>query len=225
MRPHIRNIAPAPLPQQQQSQQQPPQPKTLVLKTIPLKVKQVAPTTIKMPSRQTNQGSHNVVHQQPTEVRGVVCERNRIHYERKISRIFTELFLSHVFQVCLRWNSYHSNMQNSFPSLLDTEQFVDVTLACEGRSLKCHKMILSSCSDYLADLLRENPCQHPIILMKDLKFWEVEALVKFMYRGEVNVAHDKLPQLLNAAEALQVKGLAGPSPSSQVSRPSPTYYN
>ena len=130
-----------------------------------------------------------------------------------------------MFQVCLRWNSYHSNMQNSFPSLLDTEQFVDVTLACEGRSLKCHKMILSSCSDYLADLLRENPCQHPIILMKDLKFWEVEALVKFMYRGEVNIAHDKLPQLLNAAEALQVKGLAGPSPSSQVSQTSDLLYN
>lgn len=111
----------------------------------------------------------------------------------------------------MRWNSYHSNMQNSFPSLLDSEQFVDVTLACEGRSLKCHKMILSTCSDYLAELLRENPCQHPIILMKDLKFWEVEALVKFMYRGEVNVAHEKLPQLLNAAEALQIKGLAGPS--------------
>ncbi|XP_017755936.1 PREDICTED: uncharacterized protein LOC108553415 isoform X1 [Eufriesea mexicana] len=187
VRSHIRNIAPAPISQQQQQQQR--QPKTLVLKTIPLKVKQVAPTTIKMPPRQTSQGvPHNIVHQQPTEV-------------------------------CLRWNSYHSNMQNSFPSLLDSEQFVDVTLACEGRSLKCHKMILSACSDYLADLLRENPCQHPIILMKDLKFWEVEALVKFMYRGEVNVAHDKLPQLLNAAEALQVKGLAGPNPSSQNPKP------
>ncbi|XP_078050981.1 uncharacterized protein LOC144477263 isoform X2 [Augochlora pura] len=190
VRPHLRNIAPAPMPQQlQQQQQQQRQPKTLVLKTIPLKVKQVAPTTIKMPPRQPAQGlPHNIVHQQPTEV-------------------------------CLRWNSYHSNMQNSFPSLLDSEQFVDVTLACEGRSLKCHKMILSSCSDYLAELLRENPCQHPIILMKDLKFWEVEALVKFMYRGEVNVAHDKLPQLLNAAEALQVKGLAGPNPSSQNPKP------
>ncbi|XP_014485845.1 PREDICTED: uncharacterized protein LOC106750201 isoform X2 [Dinoponera quadriceps] len=193
VRPQFRNIAPAPLSQQQQQpqqqqQQQPRQTKTLVLKTIPLKVKQVAPTTIKMPSRQSSGLPHNIVHQQPTEV-------------------------------CLRWNSYHSNMQNSFPSLLDAEQFVDVTLACEGRSLKCHKMILSSCSDYLADLLRENPCQHPIILMKDLKFWEVEALVKFMYRGEVNVAHDKLPQLLNAAEALQVKGLAGPSPSSQSTKP------
>lgn len=73
VRPHIRNIAPAPLPQQQQQQQhQQRQPKTLVLKTIPLKVKQIAPTTIKMPPRQTNQSNqglpHNIVHQQPTEV-------------------------------------------------------------------------------------------------------------------------------------------------------------
>lgn len=81
VRPHIRNIAPAPLPQQSQpqQQQQPRQPKTLVLKTIPLKVKQVAPTTIKMPSRQTNQGSHNVVHQQPTEVRRFVVSREVLY--------------------------------------------------------------------------------------------------------------------------------------------------
>lgn len=43
-------------------------------------------------------------------------------------------------EVCLRWNSYHSNMQNTFPSLLNNEQFVDVTLACDGRSIKCHKV-------------------------------------------------------------------------------------
>jgi len=84
VRPHIRNIAPAPLPQQQQ-QQQSRQPKTLVLKTIPLKVKQVAPTTIKMPPRQTSQGlPHNIVHQQPTEVYLCKC---RIYFKRKM-RIF-----------------------------------------------------------------------------------------------------------------------------------------
>jgi len=43
-------------------------------------------------------------------------------------------------EVCLRWNSYHSNMQATFPSLLNNEQFVDVTLACEGHSIKCHKV-------------------------------------------------------------------------------------
>jgi hypothetical protein len=46
-------------------------------------------------------------------------------------------------EVCLRWNSYHSNMQATFPSLLNNEQFVDVTLACEGRSIKCHKVSTS----------------------------------------------------------------------------------
>lgn len=117
-------------------------------------------------------------------------------------------------EVCLRWNSYHSNMQATFPSLLNNEQFVDVTLACEGRSIKCHKVMLSACSSYFEELLSQNPCQHPIVLMKDLKFWEVQALVDFMYRGEVNVGQDKLPSLLAAAEALQIKGLAGPASTS-----------
>lgn len=67
--------------------------------------------------------------------------------------------------------------------------------------------MLSACSSYFEELLSQNPCQHPIIFMRDLKFWEVQALVEFMYTGEVNVAQDKLPSLLTAAEALQIKGM------------------
>ncbi|XP_014256826.1 uncharacterized protein LOC106670755 [Cimex lectularius] len=114
-------------------------------------------------------------------------------------------------EVCLKWNSYHSNMRATFPNLLNNEQFVDVTLACEGRSIKCHKVMLSACSSYFEELLSQNPCQHPIVFMRDLKFWEVQALVEFMYSGEVNVTQDRLPSLLAAADALQIKGLAGPS--------------
>jgi hypothetical protein len=40
--------------------------------------------------------------------------------------------------------------------------------------------------------------------MKDMKFWEIRALVDFMYRGEVNVTQEELQKLLKAAEALQV---------------------
>lgn len=43
-------------------------------------------------------------------------------------------------EVCLRWNSHHSNMQTSFPDLLQKEQYVDVTLASEGKMLKCHRV-------------------------------------------------------------------------------------
>ncbi|KAJ8916485.1 hypothetical protein NQ315_000127 [Exocentrus adspersus] len=112
-------------------------------------------------------------------------------------------------QFCVRWNSYQSNLQNAFPKLLTSEHFVDVTLACENEMLKCHKVVLSACSTYFEKLLLDNPCQHPIIFMKDMKFSEMQSLVDFMYKGEVNVTQDDLPSLLKSAEALQIRGLCG----------------
>lgn len=72
-------------------------------------------------------------------------------------------------QFCVRWNSYHTNLQTVFPKLLSTENFVDVTLACENRQIKCHKVVLSACSTYFERLLIQNPCKHPIIFMKDMR--------------------------------------------------------
>ena len=40
----------------------------------------------------------------------------------------------------LRWNNYQSNMTSVFHELLETQSFVDVTLACEYNSLKAHKV-------------------------------------------------------------------------------------
>ncbi|XP_063836478.1 uncharacterized protein LOC135085635 [Ostrinia nubilalis] len=108
-------------------------------------------------------------------------------------------------QFCVRWNSYHTNLQAVFPRLLLTEQFADVTLACESRQLRCHKLVLSACSAYLERLLLHNPCDHPIVLMRDMRFSEMQALVDFMYKGEVNVTQEELPSLLKSAEALQIR--------------------
>lgn len=43
-------------------------------------------------------------------------------------------------EMCLRWNSHHSNMQTIFPNLLQNERYVDVTLAADGQLIKCHKV-------------------------------------------------------------------------------------
>ncbi|XP_013195666.2 protein bric-a-brac 2 isoform X3 [Amyelois transitella] len=110
-------------------------------------------------------------------------------------------------QFCVRWNSYHTNLQAVFPRLLLTQQFADVTLACESRQLRCHKLVLSACSPYLERLLLQNPCEHPIVLLRDMRFSEMQALVDFMYKGEVNVTQEELPSLLKSAEALQIRGL------------------
>jgi hypothetical protein len=111
-------------------------------------------------------------------------------------------------QFCLRWNNYQSNLTNVFDQLLQSESFVDVTLACDGHSVKAHKMVLSACSPYFQSLFFENPCQHPIVIMRDIKWPELKAAVEFMYKGEINVSQEQIGPLLKVAESLKIRGLA-----------------
>merc|ERR1711881_178088 len=111
-------------------------------------------------------------------------------------------------QFCLRWNDFQTNMVSSFKHLRDEKSFTDVTLACDGQTCKAHKMVLSACSPYFKALLEENPAKHPIIILKDVPFQHLTAILEFMYAGEVNVAQDQLPAFLKTAERLKVKGLA-----------------
>merc|ERR1712038_1880922 len=111
-------------------------------------------------------------------------------------------------QFCLRWNDFQTNMVSSFKHLRDEKSFTDVTLACDGQTCKAHKMVLSARSPYFKSLLEENPAKHPIIILKDVPFNHLTAILEFMYAGEVNVAQDQLPAFLKTAERLKVKGLA-----------------
>lgn len=111
-------------------------------------------------------------------------------------------------QFCLRWNNYQSNLTNVFDQLLQNESFVDVTLACDNNSIKCHKMVLSACSPYFQSLFFDNPCQHPIVIMRDVQWSELTAVVEFMYKGEINVRQEQIAPLLRVAEMLKIRGLA-----------------
>ncbi|XP_034476155.1 broad-complex core protein isoforms 1/2/3/4/5 isoform X4 [Drosophila innubila] len=108
---------------------------------------------------------------------------------------------------CLRWNNYQSSITSAFENLRDDEDFVDVTLACEGRSIKAHRVVLSACSPYFRDLLKSTPCKHPVILLQDVNFMDLHSLVEFIYHGEVNVHQKSLQSFLKTAEVLRVSGL------------------
>jgi len=107
----------------------------------------------------------------------------------------------------LKWNNYQSHLVTAFESLLGEGDFVDVTLGVEGRRLSAHKMLLSACSPYFRELLKGNPCQHPIIVLRDIKYDDLHSLLQFMYNGEVNVAQDQLNSFLKSAESLKIRGL------------------
>lgn len=113
-------------------------------------------------------------------------------------------------EFCVRWNSHLGSLGAAFPQLLAGQRFVDVTLACEGHQVHCHRLVLAACSSYFESILAENPCKHPVIILpSEIKLWEIQALVDFMYKGEVNVTQTGLPQLLRCAEQLRIRGLYG----------------
>ncbi|KAF6201419.1 hypothetical protein GE061_005867 [Apolygus lucorum] len=114
-------------------------------------------------------------------------------------------------QYCLRWKYHHSNLQVMFAQLLERESFCDVTLACEGKTLRAHKMMLSACSTYFDTIFSKHEEKDPIVILKDVKFDDIKALVEFMYKGEINVENSQLNTLLQTAEELRIKGLAAVS--------------
>ncbi|XP_049854378.1 broad-complex core protein isoforms 1/2/3/4/5-like isoform X7 [Schistocerca gregaria] len=111
-------------------------------------------------------------------------------------------------QFSLRWNNYLNHITGAFDTLRNDDELVDVTLSCEGKRIKAHKMLLSVCSTYFRDLFKENPCQHPVIIFRNVKFEDLVALIDFMYHGEVNVMQEQLTSFLTTAELLAVQGLS-----------------
>lgn len=67
--------------------------------------------------------------------------------------------------------------------------------------------MLGTCSDYFEEIFSRAPCKHPFIVLKDISNVQLEALLNYMYKGEVNILQKNLPDLIRAAESLRVKGL------------------
>jgi len=65
-----------------------------------------------------------------------------------------------------------------------------------------------SFSFFFQTLLSRHYDKHPILILKDVKFSELKAMMDYMYRGEVNISQDQLGTFLKAAESLQIKGLS-----------------
>uniref|UniRef100_A0A8D9DMU4 Broad-complex core protein isoform 6 n=1 Tax=Cacopsylla melanoneura TaxID=428564 RepID=A0A8D9DMU4_9HEMI len=112
---------------------------------------------------------------------------------------------------CLKWNNYTSNIITELDSLRTDGDLVDVTILCDGRKITAHKVILSACSSYFRTIFRENPCQHPVVILKDINYEDIEAVLCFVYQGTVYISKSRMDSFLKTAESLQIKGLAGAS--------------
>ena len=114
-------------------------------------------------------------------------------------------------KLCLKWNDFQDIVQTSFAELRGDNDFTDVTLACEGRSIKAHKVILSASSPFFKRLLKTHTHPQPLIYMRGMSANDLTAMVDFIYLGEASVFQEQLENFLALAEELELKGLKGSS--------------
>lgn len=110
---------------------------------------------------------------------------------------------------CLKLNSHSNHMIESFARLYRDQSMVDCTVSCQGGIMKCHKLILSSCSPYFSSIFESftNPYQYPVVVIKDMPYSHFKVILEFMYKGEVTIPQSILPSVLESAKELQVTGL------------------
>ena len=69
-------------------------------------------------------------------------------------------------------------------------------------------------------MIDRTQCKHPVIVINGIDSDDFEALLNYMYLGEVNILQNRISRLVKAAEYLKIKGLAiqDDDPISQESR-------
>jgi len=108
----------------------------------------------------------------------------------------------------LTWNDFGRNAERTFQNLASDSRFTDVTLISDDRiRIKAHKIILSSCSNFFNQILSETSTENPLLFLKGIHHFELEAIVKFIYMGTTEVSQEHLDKFMRAATDLQIEGL------------------
>lgn len=105
-------------------------------------------------------------------------------------------------------------------SLFANGLFTDLVICCAGKMFKCHRVVLAAASLYVRDALSAfynnepesssgcNHCNTVMILPKEIKVTDMEAILHFIYDGQVEVKVDHIDSFLKSARTLNIKGLS-----------------
>jgi len=111
-------------------------------------------------------------------------------------------------KLCVSWDDFAANLSNALYDLKEEKDFTDLTLVCAGhQQVYVHKVVMASSSHFFKKVLKNIKHNHPLIYFRDIKITDMEALLSFMYYGQVSLAEENLNSFLAIAEELEVKGL------------------
>ena len=118
----------------------------------------------------------------------------------------------------LKWNDFHSNVSKAFGLFRNEDYLHDVTLVSDDHhQVSAHKLVLSACSDYFKNILKNNNKSnaHPLLCLDGISSGDLNNIMDYIYNGEVQIFQENLDRFLSLAQRLKLEGLIGKNDSSQ----------
>jgi len=108
-----------------------------------------------------------------------------------------------------------ATMFDAFKSILETEEYLDVSLVSQDcKVVKAHRLMLSASSPFFRTLFASTGDNKELVVGQSIRlylhgvmFRELQSIIEFIYKGETNVPAATLDTFIRAAKQLKVKGL------------------
>ena len=107
----------------------------------------------------------------------------------------------------LKWANFQRNVEKTFEEVKLSQDFSDVTLVGEDFELEAHRLVLSAGSQIFQKVFKKAKHPHLMIYLNGTKKIEIEAVLSFLYLGEVTICQENLEQFLLTAKELKIRGV------------------
>ena len=111
--------------------------------------------------------------------------------------------------VSLKYKGYAGDLCEKLDENFLFSNFTDVTLVSgDGKYFRAHKIVLSTASEFLRDVLHLQYPQEPMISFPSIKQENLKALLDYMYLGYASVSYQNAEAFTEFALDMKLSGLA-----------------
>ncbi|XP_065217037.1 protein abrupt-like [Planococcus citri] len=110
------------------------------------------------------------------------------------------------FTCNFKQNNFQSGIFSFLQKFRQDEHFLDVLLNCKGGEIHAHRIVLSLYSPYFYDKLKEHVDPQTSLSLENIPINIMQALLKFMYEGEVNLDAFVIHDFLKFGHELKISG-------------------
>ena len=111
-------------------------------------------------------------------------------------------------EISIKSHDYQNTIVSVFRNFRESNDFSDVTLVGDdGCQIQAHKIILTSCSLFFQDVLKNSNPSMSFIYIRGVKEYLINSILDYIYKGKASICEDNIEEFLAFGMDLKIDGL------------------